>query len=58
MKRKTANMRYGNVKCLERHAYAPEMNKLHMNDGTVHKVPQQTTIVDAIDYLRYEKNKR
>ena len=51
-------MRYGNVKCLERHAYAPEMNKLHMNDGAVHKVPQQTTIVDAIDYLRYEKNKR
>jgi len=57
-KLKTASMRYGNVKCLERHAYAPEMNKLHMNDGTVHKVPQQTTIVDAIDYLRYEKNKR
>ena len=50
-------MRYGNVKRLERHAYAPEMNKLHMNDGTVYNVPQQKTIVDAINYIRYENQR-
>ena len=45
-------MRYGDVKCLERHAYAPEMNKLHMHSGVIHKVPQCTTIVDAIAYIK------
>ena len=38
---------------LERHRYAPEMNKLHMNDGTVYSVPQQTSIAHAIAYLKY-----
>jgi len=49
-------MRYGNVKCLERHAYAPEMNKLHMNSGVIHSVPGCTTIVDAITYVKNRTN--
>lgn len=48
-------MRYDDVFCLERHAYAPELNELHMNDGSVYSVPQQTTIVDAINYIRNQK---
>tara|TARA_R100000951_G_C2500602_1_gene137286 strand:+ start:270 stop:419 length:150 start_codon:yes stop_codon:yes gene_type:complete len=40
-----------NVKGLERHAYAPEMNKLHLSSGKIYKVPQQTNINDAIRYI-------
>ena len=46
-------MNIDDVYGLERHRYAPEMNKLHMNDGTVHSVPQQTSIAHAIAYLKY-----
>ena len=44
-------MREENVKCLERHAYAPEMNKLHMKSGIIHSVPQCTTIEQAVNYV-------
>lgn len=36
---------------LERHAYAPELNRLHFTDGTTQRVPQCTTIAEAIEYL-------
>ena len=40
-----------NIKGLERHAYAPELNKLHLTSGKIYKVPQQTTIKNAINYI-------
>jgi hypothetical protein len=40
-----------NVKGLERHAYAPEMNKLHLVGGKIYRVPQQTNINQAITYV-------
>jgi len=45
-------MRIEDVRCLERHAYAPEMNKLHMNSGIIHKAPQCTTIEQAVSYIK------
>jgi hypothetical protein len=33
---------------LERHAYAPEMNKLHFKNNEFVKVPQRKTIEDAL----------
>jgi Lhr-like helicase len=44
------------VMFLERHAYAPEMNKLHTNKK-VFSVPQQKTIKDAVMYLVYTEIK-
>ena len=41
----------GNIKGLERHAYAPELNKLHLTSGKIYKAPQQTNIKDAIKYV-------
>ena len=39
------------VKCLERHKYAPELNTLHMVDESVRILtPQCTTIEGAIEY--------
>jgi hypothetical protein len=35
---------------LERHLYAPEMNKIHFKNKTV-RVPQQTDIYNSIDYI-------
>ena len=40
---------------LERHAYAPELNKLHFTDGTTENVPQCTTIKDALAYLNNQQ---
>ena len=37
------------VKGLERHAYAPEMNKLHFNKGRTFSAPQKTSIEEAIE---------
>ena len=42
------------VKFLERHAYAPEMNKLHTNKG-VFNTPQKTSIKEAIKYLVFSE---
>jgi len=48
--------KYPDVECLERHAYAPEMNRLHMNSGIIHSVPGCTTIADAITYVKNRTN--
>tara|TARA_R100001163_G_scaffold18710_2_gene16494 strand:- start:493 stop:717 length:225 start_codon:yes stop_codon:yes gene_type:complete len=37
---------------LERHRYAPELNTLHYTDGTEVRVPQCTTIDEAVNYLK------
>jgi hypothetical protein len=42
------------VKFLERHLYAPELNKLWYNDNTYKKVPQCTTIEEAENHARLE----
>lgn len=42
------------VKFLERHFYAPELNKLWYNDNTYKKVPQCTTIEEAENHARLE----
>lgn len=44
------NKLYTQALKLERHAYAPELNKLHLKDGTVLSTPQKTTMEDAINY--------
>ena len=36
------------VERLERHAYAPELNKLWYKDGTFKSVPSKTTIEEAV----------
>ena len=41
------------INCLERHTYAPELNTLHYADDTEVRVPNCTTIDEA---LRYVKN--
>lgn len=41
---------------LERHLYAPELNKLHLKDGKILNIPQCITIYEAIFYLN-NKNK-
>jgi hypothetical protein len=40
------------VKGLERHAYAPEMNKLHFVNGDIINVPQMKTIKEALNYIK------
>ena len=40
------------IYCLERHTYAPELNTLHYTDGTEVRVPQCTTIEEAVNYLK------
>lgn len=45
------NKLYTQALKLERHAYAPEMNKLHLKDGTILSTPQKTTMEQAINYL-------
>ena len=37
---------------LEKHLYAPELNKVHLIDGKVLKVPYMTTISNAINYCK------
>lgn len=39
---------------LERHLYAPELNKLWYNDNTYKKVPQCTTFAEAESYASLE----
>lgn len=46
---KQINLIKKTVKGLERHAYAPEMNTLHFVNGSTFKVPQITTIENAIE---------
>lgn len=41
------------IKGLETHRYAPELNKLHLMDGVVLKVPGATSIKDAKYQLRW-----
>lgn len=41
---------YDDIVKLERHKYAPEMNKLHMRDGRTISTPGQTRIRDAWAY--------
>ena len=43
------------IKCLERHQYAPELNKIHLSDGTVVNAPGITTIEKAEQYLKEKK---
>lgn len=40
---------------LERHLYAPELNTVHYTDGTKARVPQCTTIDEAVNYLKTNK---
>lgn len=40
---------------LERHIYAPEMNKIHFKNCAV-STPQRTTINEAIDYFIYHNS--
>ena len=39
------------VEGLEVHAYAPELNKLHLKCGSVYNVPQKKSIKEAVEYL-------
>ena len=41
-----------NVRGLERHAYAPELNRLHLVDGTEICVPRCTDIDSAVEYVQ------
>lgn len=41
-----------NVRGLERHAYAPELNKLHLVNGTEIYTPRCTDIDSAVKYIR------
>lgn len=41
------------VLCLEKHSFAPELNKLHFLDGSFTKVPQQTTVKKAVEFILY-----
>jgi hypothetical protein len=45
------NAVHAGAKALERHAYAPELNRLHMHSGKVHKAPGCTTFEQAVDYV-------
>ena len=40
---------------LERHTNAPELNKLHFNNGSIKPVPQMTDIDNALTYLYYNQ---
>ena len=37
---------------LERHLYAPELNKVYLINGDILKTPYMTTISHAINYLQ------
>jgi hypothetical protein len=41
------------IRCLERHAYAPEMNKLWFEDGTYVTMPQCVDLDEAEMRLKY-----
>ncbi|MEN8123335.1 MAG: hypothetical protein ABFS35_23560 [Bacteroidota bacterium] len=41
------------TKGLERHAYAPEMNRLHFLNGKTASTPQQKEIESAVKYLAH-----
>lgn len=45
------NNEYKKVLGVSVHRYAPELNTLQYLNGTTVKVPQQTTVEDAIKYL-------
>jgi hypothetical protein len=45
-----ANLLTKKVYRLERHLYAPEMNKLHLKSGATIATPQKTEIIEAILY--------
>jgi hypothetical protein len=36
---------------IERHAYAPEMNKMHFKSGRTHATPRVDNVGEAISYL-------
>ena len=44
------------VNRLERHLYAPELNKLHFKDGKSVNTPQRTTIEEAINYFIFSNS--
>lgn len=45
------------VKSLERHSFAPELNKLHLVDGRIFSVPQMKTIEGALNKLTFDQLK-
>lgn len=45
------NKEYKKVLGVSVHRFAPELNTLQYINGTIVKVPQQTTVEDAIKYL-------
>jgi len=45
------------VKGLERHSFAPELNKLHLVDGRIYSVPGMTTIEAALSQLTFDQLK-
>jgi len=48
---KKANAVYKTIKCLEVHNYAPEMNKAHLKNGDIVKIPQIFSIENAANYI-------
>lgn len=38
---------------LERHLYAPELNKVYLINGDILKTPYMTTISHVINYCKY-----
>lgn len=46
------------IHALERHKYAPELNKLHFKDGSTFNTPHCTTIGEAKAYHRWKKPKK
>jgi len=45
------------VECLERHSFAPEMNKLHFKNGGFFSTPQMLTIEAALNSLELNQLK-
>ena len=41
-----------NILKLERHMYAPELNKVHLINGDILKTPYMSTILHAINYCK------
>lgn len=48
---KIANAVYKSIKKLEVHHYAPEMNKAHLKNGEIVKVPQIFSLENAANYI-------
>lgn len=43
------------IRCLEIHNYAPELNKIHLVDGTIISAPSIKTIKQAEEFVNVKK---